>query len=300
MATPMTRAQFEAFTNLEVALRTVFTDKMDWNDPLWSLYATAPSSRAVERNQGVSGLSEVPEYTGTIEYDSMEPLWRADYQHKQYAKGIAIERTLLDDDEYGVMNRRASLLGISFNRTATKHMVSVFNNAFDGTNYAGPDSVALCGSHPYTPTNTDTQSNAGTSALTHDAVVATRVAMRKFEDSTEEPMPVEPDVLVVPSDLVETALVITESIQRSGNANNDANVNRNLRVLTSPYLTDTNNWFMVDSQMAKMYLNWYWRVMPEFAGDPTSDFNLELRFRGYMRYSYGWDHWSWIYGHNVT
>ena len=66
------------------------------------------------------------------------------------------------------------------------------------------------------------------------------------------------------------------------------------------YLSDTNNWFMIDSMLAKMYLNWYDRVPMEFAMDPTSDFSLEARFRGYMRYSYGWDDWRWIYGHNVS
>jgi hypothetical protein len=37
-----------------------------------------------------------------------------------------------------------------------------------------------------------------------------------------------------------------------------------------------------------------------FEMDPTSDFRLEARFRGYMRYSYGWSDWRFVYGHNVT
>jgi len=38
----------------------------------------------------------------------------------------------------------------------------------------------------------------------------------------------------------------------------------------------------------------------DFAMDPTSDYTLEARFRGYMRYSYGWSDWRWVYGHTVT
>lgn len=300
MATPMRRDQFEQFTALEVALRTVFLDQMTSNDPLWTLYNVRSSARAVERNHGVSGMSDVPEYTGAIEYDSFEPLYRADYTHSEYAKGMAAERKLLDDDEYGVLARRAEMMGISFDRTATKHAASVFNNAFSSS-YTGPDSVALCSdSHPYSPTNSSTQDNAGTSALSHDAVIATRQAMMRFEDSKENPAVAMPDTLVVPIELVDTARVIVESTQRSGVANNDTNVNQGYNIVTSPFLTDTNNWFMVDSRMARMYLNWFWRVRPEFAQDPTSDFNLQLRYRGYMRYSFGWDHWTWIYGHAVT
>ena len=38
----------------------------------------------------------------------------------------------------------------------------------------------------------------------------------------------------------------------------------------------------------------------EFALDPTSNFRLESRWRGYMRYSYGWKDWRWLYGNNPS
>ena len=77
------------------------------------------------------------------------------------------------------------------------------------------------------------------------------------------------------------------------------NVER-FRIITSPYLTDTNNWYLIDSRMAGMYLKWYWRVQPEFQQDPTSDYNLAMKYRGYMRFSFGWDSWMWIYGNEVA
>ncbi len=66
------------------------------------------------------------------------------------------------------------------------------------------------------------------------------------------------------------------------------------------YLTDANNWFMVDSQMAQLHLNWFDRIPVEFALDPSSSFNLVAKFRGYMRYSLGWNDWRWVFGHAVT
>jgi hypothetical protein len=57
---------------------------------------------------------------------------------------------------------------------------------------------------------------------------------------------------------------------------------------------------MLDSGLGKEHLLWVDRVPLEFAMDPTSDFTLESRFRGYQRYSYGWSSWEWVYGHNVT
>lgn len=302
--TPMTREQMSRLTNLEVGLRAVFMDQMQsvvGASVLTTLFNVQDSTRAFERNLGVGGFSNVPEYRGSIEYDGIETLYRADYQHKQYSKGTAIERQLIDDEEYGVMRQRVQLMGLAFDRTIETFATSVFANAFTAGATAGPDAVALCSaSHPYSPTNAATQSNAGTTALSHDAVSATRQAMLRFKDSAGFPMPVNPDTILVPIELEDSARVIVESTLRSSTPNNDANVNRSYQVITSRYLTDTNNWFLIDSRLARMWLNWYWRVRPEFAADPKSDFDLEMRVRGYFRCSFGWDSWQWIYGHNVA
>jgi hypothetical protein len=301
MGSPMTQTQMSALTNLGVALNGVFTHQLTAlaGDSLLPLFNVQNSSRAVERRLGVGGMSDVPVYSGAIEYDSFEPGYRTDYTHVEYAKGIAVERKLLDDDEYNVISQRGQKLGLTFNRTLQKHAASVFANAFLAAN-AGADGVALCATnHPYSPTNAATQGNRGTSALTESAVTATRQLMLKFKDDRGEVMNITPDTLLVPVELEEAARVIVESGQRSGTANNDANTNRGYRVVVSRYLTDANDWFLIDSGMAKMYLNWFWRVQPEFAEDPTSDFNLVMKYRGYMRYSYGFDAWQWIYGHIV-
>ena len=57
---------------------------------------------------------------------------------------------------------------------------------------------------------------------------------------------------------------------------------------------------VADSGLARRHLWWFDRVAPEFVMDPTSDFNLVTRYRGYMRYSFGADDWRWLYGHSVT
>jgi len=299
MGTPMIREQFENITALGLALRATFNDEIRLNDPLWSVANVQTSTRAAERNQGVGSFGDVPEYNGSIEYDSFELLYRTTYEHKEYAQGMAVERKLIDDDEYGVMTQRAAKMGISFDRTVTKHLVSVFNNAFTAA-YAGGDAVALCSdSHPYSPTDANTQDNAGSTSLSHDAVISTVTTMMGYKDSRGNPLNVIPDTIIVPVALLPTARVIVESVQRSGNANNDTNINRGYTILWSHFLTDANNWFMVDSRLARQYFKFYWHTRPEFTESPMSDYDLERKYRGYMRYSYGWDHWAWIYGHAV-
>lgn len=304
MGTPVTQASVDKITALGYALNAVFNDQLQAiaspNSLLNSLFNVQTSSAAVERNLGIGGFGNVPEFTGAINYDSFEQLYRADYTHKEYALGMAVERKLIDDDQYGVINDRARMLGLSFDRTAEQYAVSVFGNAFSSS-YLGPDSKSLCATdHPYSPTDSTSQSNKGTSALTHDNLITAKQTMMRWKDSRGNAVPVVPDTILVPVELEESARVIVESQLKSGVANNDTNVNNRYRIVTTPYLTDTNNWFLIDSRMAGMYLKWYWRVQPEFQQDPTSDYNLAMKYRGYMRFSFGWDSWMWIYGNEVA
>lgn len=303
MSTPMTREQLSDLTALEVALRAVFMEQIaptPGESLLTTLYNVQNSTRAVERNLGMGSFGDVPEYRGVLEYDSFDPLYTASYQHKEYALGMAVERVLLDDDEYNVIRRNAAMLGLSFDRTIEKHAAGVFNNAF-ATAFAGADSKPLCATdHPLAPGLIATQSNKGTSALTHDAVIASKEAMMKFTDSRGNPLPVMPDTILVPVELEAEAQVIVESSLKSGGANNDANINRGYRVVVSRFLTDSTNWFLIDSRMASLYLNWYWRVRPEFTADANNEYALVHKFRGYARYSFGWDSWSFLYGHEAA
>lgn len=306
MATPMLEGQFSALTNLSVALRAVFYDQLNGmngavaGQSVQGMFNRQTSKRAQEKDQGVGGFGNVPEYTGAIQYDNFDLLYGTTYSHKEYAQGIVVERKLIDDEEYGVMANRARLLGLAFDRTREVHAASVFNNAFSAS-YLGGDSKALCATdHPYSPSVATTQSNKGTAALTHDNVITAALAMMAFVDARGNPMNITPDTLLVPIALLPTAQVIAGSTLKSGTANNDMNVNGTYNVVASRYLTDTNNWFLIDSRMAMMYLNWFDRVLPEFVDDPTSNYNLEAKFRGYMRYSFGWDHWSWVYGSEVA
>ncbi|HUW11153.1 MAG TPA: Mu-like prophage major head subunit gpT family protein, partial [Anaerolineae bacterium] len=183
-----------------------------------------------------------------------------------------------------------------------KDAASVFNNAFSAS-YTGGDGIRLCNaSHPYSPLNASVQSNAGSTALSYTAVESTRRAMPEYKDDRAELIPVSPTLLLVPPELEETASSIINTMNKVDITDyHDNFVKRvGIQYLVWDYLTDANNWFLIDPRLAKMYLSWFDRVPLEFAMDPTSDFSLEARYRGYMRYSYGWSDWRWIYGHAVT
>ena len=265
------------------------------------LFNVSGSSKSSEYNLSIGGLGDWKEYKGAIEYDESEEGHKTTYTHVEFARGFKVERALVDDDLYNIINKRPAGLALSAERKKEKDAASVFNNAFSST-YAGGDAVALCSdSHPQSPSNAAVQDNAGSSTFSYDAVIATRRLMREFKDDRGELVVSMPDVILVPPELEEAAWTVVNTMNKPGGANNDANYVRSKinRVITWDYLTDANNWFMIDSSLAKQMLNWFNRVNLEFAMDPTSDFTLEARFRGYMRYSYGWSDWRWVYGHTL-
>lgn len=266
------------------------------------LFNVQGSSKAQEHLLGAGGMSDVPEFKGAIEYDDMEQLYKTTFTHKEWVKGIKIERKLVDDDQYSIINQRPRQLALAYTRTAEKHGASVFNNAFSSS-YLGGDSVALCSaSHPYSPGNASVQSNLSTSALSYDAVIQGRKDMRAVEDDRGELMPVVPDLILHPPELEDTANKIVNTANKPTTGDFEDNFVRrsNMRALSWDYLTDSNNWFMIDSQLMAECLYWFDRVPTEFAADPTGDFNLEARYRGYARWSYGWSDWRWVRGFQVT
>ena len=295
---------------LDPGLREIFevqTQALAKESLIPTLFNVRGSDKAKEYTLGMGGMADWEQFKGAIEYDDLDQLYRTTFTHKEYAKGFKIERALFDDDLYNVINMRPRALALSAMRTREKHAASVFNNAFSDS-YTGGDSEPLCDdAHPASPENTDTtQDNDGSSALSYASVVDTREAMRAFKDDRGELVPINPDLILVPPELEDTANDIVMTMRGSNFQQPDvADYTDNLvqrsgiRYVVWDYLTDANNWFLIDSQLAKLHLLWFNRIPLEFAMDPTSDFRLEARWRGYMRYSYGWSDWRWVYGHEV-
>ena len=291
-------------TLLESGLRILFEQqraKILRTSLIPTLFNVQTSNDAYEEFAEIHGVRDWFEYKGRIEYVEPQKGWTVRFEHTEYVEGIMIERKLIDDNKYREINQRATMLGTSEARTREKKAASVFNNAFSSS-YTGGDGVALCGSHPYTPLNASTQSNAGSTALSNTSIASTLALMKAYKGPLGEHMTVMPDTLLVPPALEATAWVALNSLLLPGSQNNDANYLRAQRwnVIPWQYLSDSNNWFMIDSELMKQSLHWFDRVPVEFSTDPTSDYNLVLKFRGYTRYSYGFTDWRWIYGHEVA
>jgi phage major head subunit gpT-like protein len=269
-------------------------------DMVSQLFGIEKSTKAVEYDLGIGGLGDLEEFTGTIQYGDFAQQYKTSYTHREWCKGVKIERKLVDDDQYSIINKRPQQLALVARRSREKHGASVFNNAFNTSIFAGGDTLSLCNAaHTAVGTST-TQANRGTTSLSATALEAARLAMAGFKDETDNLVDVVPDTLLIPINLEELAWQITKSEKVLGSNFNDPNFSRGkYKVVVWPRLSDSNNWFLIDSRYMKMFLKWFDRIPVEFNKDKDFD-TYVAKWSVYTRYSYGFSDWKWIYGAEVS
>ena len=285
---------------LEPGLRTIFDKHIrKLKDFLPVLYAVEGSKKAAEHTQGVGSLGLMEEWEQSGAQVAYEDIYRGfpmTYRHKKYSKGMKIERELIDDDQYSEIKKRTKNLAMSVYYTRQFYGASVFNNAFND-NFAGPDAVALCSAvHPLSPTNAATWSNAGTLALNADNVEIVRNRMKDWTDDKGNKLAINPDMLIVPSALRKTALVIADSPKEPDTADNNVNIwQGNVKVVEHDFFTNPNVWFMVDSERMKRFLIWFDRRKAQLESEKTFDTEV-AKYKTVSRFSFGWDDPTFIYG----
>ena len=156
-------------------------------------------------------------------------------------------------------------------------------------------------SHPYSPDDPTTQSNSGTTALSATAIEAVRrIGRNSIYNDRGRLFKVNYDTILCTVEKEEIAWQIINSKGKVESADNNRNFHEGrYKLATWDKLTDTNNWFMLDSRLAKMFLLFWDRVKPEFKMDKDTD-TLVAKWYTYFRCSAGWADWRMVYGQNVS
>lgn len=275
-----------------------------------TIFGGFTSQRAFEEFIGVGTFSSDQwnfEATGRVQRDSRAKGFVKRFTHVEFAKGFEVQRKLIDDNLSSIVFDDAHALGDSAYRKREKGAASVFNNAFtdtginsDGLPIMGPDGVGLCSeAHPRSQEDAVVQSNEGVLPLTEEALGTTRRAHMKVTDDRGDIMDVMPGELLVPPELEDTSAKLTRSVQEPGTANNAINPQAGrFQTHVWHYLTSPKAWFMMDSARRRRALRWYDRIGLEFGPDLHDRSTHQVGFDAYMRYSYGFVDWSWIFGQN--
>ena len=283
------------FTNEVLMLTSIWRRMIVMDSPLATLFNVRTSQRSSERTRGVSSIP-LPEPRTEGGILTVEPgtLGLTTYTHGEPSSILALDMNLVEDGEYGILTQDIAAFSESYRYQIAADMASVFNNAFNAS-YKVADGNALCSTARSTGLD-----NSATTALSYASLVNSYESMRLFKDANNLLLRCMPDTLIVPVQLFAEAVQLVNSPLIPGSDNNDVNfLNGRLTVIADPLLSDSGNWFLVDSLGARMHLNWFWRLMPQFIPASDNDFQSKFRLRGRMRYSYGSDNFTWIYGHNV-
>jgi phage major head subunit gpT-like protein len=296
---------------LDPRFQKIFNDRVkELPDRVGDFYnkvdgASAPT-KDTWRTSEVGTFGDLSDFNGSVVYDDVYQQYDGIITPKEYTSGFQIARKLYDDAQYGIMDSKPKGLATAYVRTRQKHAATVWNNAFsvDTTWNNYTENVALCSnSHTTASPGVSTATgfdNLSTAALSAVAVAAGRIQMRGFRNDRGGRGTFMPSMILVPVDLEETAWEIVNSAGKLDTANNNRNFsNGRYKVADWEYLTDANNWFMIDETGMKDALTWVDRVPKQM--EQIEDFDTLIRkWRLYCRYGLGHNGWRWLVGFQVS
>jgi len=267
---------------------------------------TDTTSRSIEQFSQVTGVG-LPTLIGETEdtpTDTQVQGYNRTFRPAKYGLGVAASKDLVEDDKFGIIAGRAVALSNSIYQAREIQGASVFNNAFDGTNFPGSDGKALIASdHPLVKAG-GVQSNLLSVAADLDVgsleLALTDWELIKTHEGFLQMLPT-PRVLTAAANRWNVAEIL-KSQTRSDTANR-VSINAfqegnetggTIDPLVWAYLTDPDAWFLA-APAAETETLWLDRTAPY----TTSDYR-EASETGimYMRYraTYGFYGWKGIYG----
>lgn len=257
------------------------------------------SSKDQEKSGSIGGLGDFQLKTSLAESSESTPTqqFAKSYIHNEYALQTKFARSIVDDQKVEFFGKFGAKLGQSAARTMEKAGAAVFNDSF--TTVTSEDALSLCNTAHLNADGGNSQGNRGTTALSNDAVSSVRQTGRGWLDYDGEPISVNLNMLLLPPELEETGFEIIKSALNPMSALNAANWNQGIGMIVWQYLTDANNWWMLDPRIMKQELHFYIRIALEVFGDGDL-FKGQRRVGGYYRESHGASDWRWIYGQIVA
>jgi phage major head subunit gpT-like protein len=265
------------------------------------IFDVKTSSKLTETYLEIGDIGAMNEFTGDLEYQDVSQGYKMTITASELAKGIKIQKKFVLTDQLDVVEQLPKMLGLAARRRMATDVFSIFNNAFT-TTHLTIDGLQLCSSAH--TSNQDgistTQSNRTTTAASPVALETIRQNMKDFMSNTDQMIEVNPDMIICGRALEETFYEIIKSSGKVDTANNNRNFHQGkYKLLVSDWLDDDNNFFVVDSELMKMFNVWNNVAALEFG--QAKDFDgFQAKYAAYMFYGYGSRGWHWVSGAEVA
>lgn len=232
-------------TSLTKGLLTNFFEGFNGTPVNWDKVATKITSTARSEQYGwIGGIPRMREMLGERQ---AKKLLEHDYTlvNKTYEATIEVDYEDIMDDQTGQYGVQAKNIGEA-SRLFPDELIfgSLLSGGF--TNLCYDSQYFFDTDHPIGETGT-TQSNKITSAFDATSFNTARTMLRKMQDDFARPtFNNNLDLLlVIPPDLENTASTVLEADILSNGATNT--LKNAARILTVPWLTDTNNWYLLNT-----------------------------------------------------
>lgn len=290
---------------LQEGLNSVFGQAYKEHDEQFGkIFDKDTSEKAFEVDQQFEGfaIATQKQEGDSIAYDTQTEGYTPKYVNLTYGKGFIVTEEALEDELYGVFNRKARSLAFSMRQTKEIVAANVLNNAFD-TNYTmtGGDGLNLCStSHIKGPTDGGTYSNrlAIDADFTESSLESMLIQINEATDPRGLRIALQGVRLIIAPDNMFNAERIVKSVLQNDTANNAINAVRSMNSLkegfvVNNYLTDDDAWFIKTN--CPTGLRNFERRAVKFEQD--MDFGTSnMRFKATERYSFGWSDARGIYG----
>lgn len=263
------------------------------------IFNVRDSQRAYEEITGITGFDQFVQKSegSAVEYDKLLQGFDKRFTHSTYAKGFQISMEAMDDDIDGAISNAAPALARVARNSIETQVFALLNEGFSTSGAsATPDGAALF-------SNSHLLVGGGTfdNLISGDLAQATlESALNVFDDMRDDRnqlIDLDPQCLVIPTELRWVAHELLQSQLRSDTANNAANALNQvgLQVKMSKYLTGDDDWFVsVDPSRHRVIV--YWRMEP--VTDHTLDFDTgNMKTKMTYRLSFGAADWrGWVGG----
>ncbi len=287
-------------------LRKIFFETYDEiPEQFPKIFNVETSNSATETDYGMGAFGDWTERTdelSPVAYAKIKDGGEVVYKHKAFTKGFMISRELNDDEKYGQMKKMAKALARAGRAKVEKDAITVLTKGFksDVGAIKGRDKLELFHDAHTLVDSSKTCSNLMTGPLNEVNLKKAIQMMASQLDEAGNLIQMKATKLIVPPALEDTALRLLHSTQLPGTNHNDTNeyLKNRLQVVVMDYLGATAGgsdtaWFLQDG--TRHELNFFWRVKPEFKNEEDFD-TFVAKYRGYMRYSYGFSDWRGMVG----
>ena len=271
----------------------------DYNDwpVLWSqIFNKEKTKLAFDKDQGVTGLglAGIKEQGRGVAYSDPFQGYQKEYVQVTYAIGTSVTKEMVFHEQYNYINKLPKMIARSMRETEETIHFNQLNNGFSSS-FTGADGLSLFNAAHLLVNNSTYRNQPSTASdLTQASVEQAFIDIMDWTDDQGLRKMFKPLILVAPTAERFNAERILETKYAVWSADNDINpIQGKLKLVVSPYLTDTDAWFITTDCPDGLKALYAW----EGDLERDNDFNSKnLLMTGSIRFASGWTDPHGAYG----